>query len=369
MTELARYILTTALSPRGVAVWWASLTLASVTCLPASAQSGLGRITTGPAAAASTTPLSAAVQQAVARKLSKDRHLMAEGIQVVVSNGIVVLSGRVPVLLWRERAARVAGAVHGVRGVVNRIRIEPIRRPDRLVAKDAGAAVRDTAALATMPITIAVADGVLVLSGFITTWEEQQLAERVVSAVPGVRFCQNQLASTRTITRTSAIMAADVRSRLDWDPLVQSARIVVSARGARVLLAGTVASPAERRRAIAHAWVKGVRAVDAKALGIDTTGGTEHDVRDRFPTDLEISSAIQDLAAYWPPVAAPGLNTSVAAGVTVQTLAEKRALERVVGSAIGVVAVRSELRGPWFTPPVAPPPARPIQRTRTRKGR
>lgn len=365
-----------ALSPREVALWWASLALASLTCLPASAQSGAGQITTQPAtvAAATATPSTTSVQQAVSQTLRRDRHIIAAGIEVAVSNGIVELSGRVPVAPWRERASRVAGAVRGVRAVVNRIRIEPVRRPDHLVARDAGAAVRDTAALAMMPITVRVDDGVIVLSGFITTWEEQQLAERVVSGVPGVRFCQNQLTSTRAIRRTSGIIAADIQSRLDWDPLVQAARIKVSARGGRVLLAGTAGSPAERRRAIAHAWVKGVRAVDSKALDVDTVDRSDHNVRDRFPTDLEIATAIQDLAAYWPPVAGSAVSTSVTAGVvtlrgTVQTLAEKRSLEGMAGSAIGVREVKSELRGPWWAPPAAPSPPRPIQRVRVRKGR
>ena len=361
---------------RALALWWATLALASFTGLPAGAQSSRSQVTTQPAAVAIPSAASSSpnVQQAVSKKLRRDRHIDAAGIEVAVSNGIVELRGSVPVSPWRDRAARVAGVVRGVRAVVNRIRVAPVRRPDRLVSGDARAAVRDTAALALMPITVGVDDGVIVLSGFITTWEEQQLAERVVSGVPGVRFCQNQLTSTRAIRRTSAIIATDIRSRLDWDPFVQAAKIEVSARGGRVFLAGTAGSPAQRKRAIAHAWVKGVRAVDSKALGVETVKHPDHDVRDRPPTDSEIRTTIQDLAAYWPPVAASGVTTSVAAGVvtlrgTVQTLAEKRSLEGMVRSAIGVAAVKSDLRGPWWAPPVAPPRPRPIQRVRGRKGR
>ena len=66
------------------------------------------------------------------------------------------------------------------------------------------------------------------------------------------------------------------------------------------------------------------------------------------------------------------MSMSVAAGVVtvrgnVQTLAEKQAVEGMVRSAVGVVTVNSELRGPWWKPP-APAP-RPPRKPRKRVGR
>lgn len=363
-----------ALPARNATAWALSLALAWATCLPAHAQSGSGPTREGPGSDHPTPPLSASVQRAVSQRLASDKRIASARLGVEVSNGIVQLSGKVPVPPWRERASRVAGAVQGVRAVVNRIRVEPVRRPDHLVARDARAAVRDTAALALLPITVDVNNGVITLRGFITTWEEQQLAERVVGSVPGVRFCQNQLTWTATITRTSAIIAGDIQSRLDSDPFVRDARISVSARAGRVTLTGTATSSAQRRRAIKLAWVRGVKAVDSRALDLDDSGRADRNVRDSLPTDQEISTAIRDLAAYWPPVAAAATSTAVAAGVvtlrgTVKTVAEKRSLEAMAASAVGVVEVRSELRGPWWSPPAAPAPPRPIVRDAARKSR
>jgi osmotically-inducible protein OsmY len=309
------------------------------------------------------------MRRAVLLELRADRHFSASGIEATTEKGIVILTGDVPLPSWKERAARVAGLVHGVRAVVNRVKVVPALRPDRLVAAEVRGALRNTAALARMPIEVRVQRGVVELTGSISSWEQQQLAERVARHVPGVRFCLNQLTSRATIKRTPAVVASDVRSRLDWDPLVQHDPIRVSVRSGRVYLAGTTGSWAERRRAIDLAWVKGVTAVDANALEIDIIERPAPNVRLRFPTDSEILATIQDLARHWPAVPISALNFSVAAGVAtvrgnVATLAEKLAVEAMVRSAVGVVHVTNELRGPWWKPPPSPPPAAPRRRTK-----
>lgn len=327
------------------------------------------------APAAAVSPFELEMRRAVLLELNADRHFSASGIRATTENGIVVLTGSVPLSSWKERAARVASVVHGVRAVVNRLQVVPVSRPDHLVADEVRKALRGTAALTKMRIAVRVQDGVVELSGAISSWEEQQFAERVARHVPGVRFCLNQLSSRGSFRRTPDLMSGDVRSRLDWDPLVQHDPIRVSVRDGRVFLAGTTGGSAERQRAIALAWVKGVTAVDANALVVVADKRPAPNVRVRFPTDSEISATIQDLASYWPSVSISALIITVGAGVVtvrgnVATFAEKRAVERMVRSAVGVVDVRSELRGPWWRPPPSPspppPPSRPKRVPRAR---
>jgi osmotically-inducible protein OsmY len=320
---------------------------------------------TGPAAAA--PPLQFDLRRAVLLELGADGHLDASGIEATAENGIVILTGAVPLTSWKERAARVAGVVQGVRAVVNRIEVRPVSRPDRSVAEEVRKALRATAALKSAPITVRVQEGVVELVGVISSWEQQQLAERVARFVPGVRFCLNQLTSTGSLRRTPAIVVGEIQTRLDWDPLVQHAPIRVSLRGGRAFLAGWTGSAVERRRAITLAWVKGVTAVDATGLLVSSTHRPAPNVRLRFPTDSEILTTIQDLARYWPSVTMSALSVSVASGVAtvrgnVATLAEKRAVELMMRSAVGVMDIKSELRGPWWRPPPTPPPAPPRSR-------
>jgi osmotically-inducible protein OsmY len=350
-------------------VAWGPMAMLAVMGLSSPAQ--LGAPSALPSSAVTVLDSRNQVAQAVVRKLNRDLLLTASGLTVAERNGIVELRGTVPVWSWRARATQIAGVVRDVRGVVNRISVVAVRRPDSVVAADIRRALRATAALAEMPITVRVTEGVVELSGIISTWEQQQLAERVAVGVAGVRFCQNQLTSSKSVKRTAGMIAAEIRSRLDWDPFVQQVVINVTVRQGRVALMGTVGSPAERRRVIAHAWVSNVVAVDASRVVVDLAKRPDNDVRLRFPTDAEIAVALRDLRPFWPSVAVTDLSMSVAAGVvtmrgTVQTLAEKQAAEAMVQSAVGVVTVNSELRGPWWRPPVPVPSRRPPSTRRKR---
>lgn len=298
------------------------------------------------------------------QELQRDPHLVASGVTVQVHSGIVELGGMTSVMLSRDRAERIARVVSETRAVVNRVGIAPVRRRDTDVARDVRRALRATAALAEMPISVNVSRGIVELVGRITSWEEQQLAERVVGGVPGARFCENQLSARVDLPRTETILAGDVRSRLAWDPLVEHDPIRVAVRGARILLSGTTGSNAEARRAITLSWVKGVVAVDATGLTVDTATRPDPNVRLSWPTDDQIAETIQELAHYWPKVPMANLNVAVLDGVVtlrgnVVTLGESGAAEAMARSAVGVVKVDNQLRGPWWRPPISlPTPAR-----------
>lgn len=321
------------------------------------------------AAATSASVANAPLGQAIWKQLVADRHLDATGVVVTERKGIVELSGAVAVGLWRERAARIAALVGGVRGVVNRLRVVPVRRPDRMLTREVRSKLRATAALAPLPIQARARDGVVELSGFITSWEQQQLAERIARAVPGVRFCQNLLTASVSLGRTPAMLAGDVKSRLDWDPWLQGQGIEVAVSGTTVQLRGQVASAARQRRAIRHAWVKGVTAVDARDLTVSPHSAARDHFRETRPSDEEIRAAITDLAEYFPQVPLSALKLSIVSGVvtlqgTVPTLASKRAAEELARSAAGVGQLRSDLRGPWWRAPArtAPKPPRATKR-------
>lgn len=359
---------------------WALWSLASLACPQANAQAASEQRSAPQSSSvpAPTTRSSPDVRQALLRELEADPHLSTAGVEVTVNNGLVELSGTVATSSGRDRAATIAAAVAGVRAVVNRIRFVPVHRPDQAIAAEVRGALRSTAALSKMPIHVRVSDGVVELAGSISSWDEQLLAERVARSVPGVRFCQNQLTWSRAIRRSSAVIAADIRSRLAWDPLIEHDPIRVTVRDARVTLTGTTGGNAERSRAVALAWVKGVKSVDARALAVDTANRPDPNVRLSFPSDPEISATIKDLAQASGSSPSTTWSVAVAGGVvtitgTTPTLSEARATEALVRSVAYVRDVKSQLRGPWWTPPPpplppapAPPPPRPAPRGRAR---
>lgn len=301
------------------------------------------------------------IRVSVVRELARDPHLVATGISCAVDSGIVELSGAVPVPRWRERAERVARVVLGVRAVANRLRVVSVLRPDRELEKAVRSAVRATAALRQLPIQATVSDGIVELRGWITSWEEQQLAEKVVSGVPGVRYCQNQLAASGRIARSEAVLAADIRSRFDWDPLLLHDPIRVDVRGTRVSLSGGVGSAAEARRASSLAWVKGVTAVDASKLQL-VSPRPDDNLRAQWPSDAEMTATATELARFWPNVVMSNVSVTVLDATatlrgTVQTQRESLAVAEMARAVVGVVRVDNQLRGPWWREPTPPAPA------------
>lgn len=83
--------------------------------------------------------LSQEVSAAVEEQLAHDRMAELDGISVSVDEGHVTLHGTVPSLMAKERAARLARSVKGVRDVANEIALQP---RETLAAAELRAVVR-----------------------------------------------------------------------------------------------------------------------------------------------------------------------------------------------------------------------------------
>jgi len=297
------------------------------------------------------------LRQAVESELKKDKHLDHGNIHVSANDGIVELTGTVDNALSLQRATRVAEVVRGVRAVSNQIKVDTPKRADTDVERDVQKALRYVAATAKMPITVKVQNGVPRLTGPVGSWQEQQLAEHVASGVRGVRFVQNDLTVKRTVNRDSASIAADAKSRLAWDALVEHDPLDVSVHDQRVVLSGSVGSLAEKTRAVADAWVDGVHGVDATAVMVKPNNRPDPNIKTGKPkTDDQIAKAIKDAALYDPRVRSFNFGVSVADGVatlagTVETLQAKQAAESLARSTVGVHDVQNHLIAKSQQPP------------------
>ncbi|HEX4515665.1 MAG TPA: BON domain-containing protein, partial [Polyangiaceae bacterium] len=180
------------------------------------------------------------------------------------------------------------------------------------------------------------------------SWQEQQLAERIADDVRGVRFTQNDL-STKPTARQDSAIAGDVKSRLAWDVLVEHDPVAATVKDAKVTLAGTVGSAAERRRAISDAWVDGVKDVNAGPLVVNLSAPPDKNLEPgSVKSDTGIALAIKEAALYDPRVKSFNVDPSVANGVvtltgTVDTLNAKMAAEALARSTVGVTDVKNQL--------------------------
>jgi osmotically-inducible protein OsmY len=300
-------------------------------------------------ATAQTTMPDADVQAEVNAELARDKNLNQAGIQVKVTSGIVELTGKVDNLISKERSTRIAESVRGVRAVSNRVEISASPRPDQDMQRDVRAALLYNAATAKMPIQADVKAGTVTLTGTVESWQEKQLAGRIADGVRGVRLTQNDLLTKYKAKRTDSAIAADVRSRLQWDALVEHDPVEANVTDGRVVLSGSVGSAAEKSRAAVDAWVDGVSSIDA--TGIVVQWWDRHDSnlrRNAMRSDIEIAAAIKQAAFYDPRVKSFNINPSVTNGIvtltgTVETLNAKMAAEALARNTVGVVAVENQL--------------------------
>ncbi|WP_020648796.1 BON domain-containing protein [Solimonas variicoloris] len=120
------------------------------------------------------------------RILSWDLGLPQGFVQVTVSRGVVELDGAVDSEYERRQAEHDIRQLHGVRDVVNRIRLRDWR--DMLAEATVGAPIEHR-----QMRVYADGDGTVVLEGRVRTQQERLDAEAAVRAAPGVLRVENRL--------------------------------------------------------------------------------------------------------------------------------------------------------------------------------
>lgn len=293
-----------------------------------------------------------AIADAVEKRLERDPSIDLNRIDVAVELGVVELTGIVRDLLAKERAAKIAERVRGVRAVSNRIRVEPTMvLSDRGIRRLVLDALADDPATEAYEVAVRVADGVVTLSGEVSSGAERSLAERLAKGVRGVVGVSNELSVDVPDERADSEILRDVQQRLRWDVLVDAALIDVAVGDGRVELTGTVGSLAEKYQARHDAWVDGVSWVDIQGLDVDPLVGRDllRDSDFRARTDVEIREAISDALLLDPRVGSFGIEADVdQARVTlrgeVDNLAAKHAAARLARHTVGVREVTNRIK-------------------------
>ncbi|MFT5527354.1 MAG: osmotically-inducible protein OsmY [Pirellulaceae bacterium] len=293
----------------------------------------------------------ALVRVAVEAKLEQAEGLVANDIETTVVNGVVTLSGSVDNLIAWERATEAAMSRRGVRSVVNRIVVEPERRPDEEIRQDVIEALATDPVGAAAELEVAVGEGAVTISGPVSSITEQALLTRVAASVRGVREVKNRLTLPLEAERDNETIQRNILSRFKFDVWLSAIPIEVRVEDGVVQLSGKVASLGLRNRAANRAVVDGVREVNADDLEVDPTLKSFIGARNPSgrPNDKEIAGAIVDGWFADPRVVSQNPNADVDIGVvtltgSVNSLASKRAAEQVARDTVGVRQVDSYLK-------------------------
>jgi len=305
-----------------------------------------------PVSAGGRALLDSAISDAVEDELGRDNRIALHEIDVEVDSGIAKLTGTVGNILVKERAARIARTVKGVRAVVNEIIVEPSAvRHDRDLRSDIRDALDSNEAAKSYGIEVSVEDGVVRLSGTVESWQEKHLAASVAKGVRGVKAVRNLIVVNYPVDRTDEEIASDIRAGLRWDSFVDHARINVEVKNGAVQLTGTVGSAAEKQEALKDCWVAGVDSVDGSGLQVEEWARDPKLKEGKYivQSENEIREAVRDALDYDPRVSSDAVTVEVSDRTvtlrgTLPCLGSKRAASRDARTTVGVYRVVNRIQ-------------------------
>jgi osmotically-inducible protein OsmY len=130
---------------------------------------------------------------AVRHALAWDVFVEDRRIRSTVSEGFVTLEGEVDYISQREDAGRAVRRLKGVRGVLNKILVEPARVEAAQVRNRIEEALERRADREAERIQVAVEKGEVELTGRVHSWQERDSIIGAVAHAPGVRSVRDHL--------------------------------------------------------------------------------------------------------------------------------------------------------------------------------
>ncbi len=272
-------------------------------------------------------------------------------IDVTTYDGIVTLSGSVDNLLAKDRAAQIAKAVKGVRGVVNKIEIDTPVISDEKLEKEVNDALLNDPATDSYEISVEVDNGIANLRGIVDSYQEKQLSEFVTKGVEGLLGVENQIDVEYKTERTDYEIRQDIEGMLKNDKRIDDALINVSVNDGEVTLSGVVGSASEKSNAALTAWTAGVTGVNDEGLEVKEWARDEELRKDKYVerSDSEIKEAVKDALLFDPRVYSFNPEVDVQYGIVtlsgeVDNLKAKMAAEQDAKNVVGVVRVKNYMK-------------------------
>jgi osmotically-inducible protein OsmY len=204
------------------------------------------------------------LQHDVMEELEWEPSIDASKIGVTAKEGVVTLSGSVPIYADKVEAERIAKSIGGVKAVANEIEVHIPGKSERNDTDIAAAAVNALKWHTSIPddkVKVTVRNGWITLEGQVE-WQYQRDAAR-----DAVRFLSGVKGVTNSITLAAKPKPKDVRARIESafkrSAQIDANHVRIEAHDGTIILKGKVSSWSERAEAERVAWIApGVTVVD-----------------------------------------------------------------------------------------------------------
>lgn len=300
-----------------------------------------------PTAAISDLEISRAIRSDLSNEDAVAEHL----IDVKVDDGFVTLSGRVDNLLSKDRAENLCYTVRGVRGIVNRIEVVPVKRSRMDIRNDVNSALIQDPVTEFLELRTEVSGDTVTLNGTVESIAEKQLADGVVKGVKGVGYIENKITVIPEQKRSDREIREEVRGVLETDLFVYNKMVKVKVKKGVVMLSGTVGSYAEKIFARLDAYVPGAVAVIDEDLKVElwAKDPLRREAKLVIQPDNKIVGDLNRLFARDPRTAPFDIRPTMDSGVvmlegTVRTLQAKHQAEETALNLVGVYRVDNRIK-------------------------
>jgi osmotically-inducible protein OsmY len=195
------------------------------------------------------------LQEDVLAEIDFDPRIESKTIVVVVTNGIVTLSGEVPNFYEKWNTERAVKRVAGVAGIAEEITVQPFphtEQTDTEIATAARAAILWNMAIPNEQIQIMVEQGMITLEGQVDWQFQKQNVYDAVIHLRGVQGVYNRIALKPFLTSADVRQTIEAAFKRSAD--LDAKQVHVTVENGNVTLKGNLPTWSERDAASRVAW-------------------------------------------------------------------------------------------------------------------
>ncbi|MDF1812591.1 MAG: BON domain-containing protein [Verrucomicrobiales bacterium] len=235
------------------------------------------------------------VQEGIADALLDFEQTSDSPVTVSVNKGVATLTGQVDSLPVKRLAATTASTIRGVRAVINHLEVKEVAREDDTIAGDLSQLYALHHPGRDDSFTYKVNDGVVTLTGTVTSFAFRRLAEDMASTVTGVRSVVNALRVQLLEQPDDDEIRQHLALRIKSNPLLDDQFVKFSVDKGAVAVSGAVDSFEEKRLLLNAVEASGAHAVDSDKLTVSPglRPEMERPHQPAFLTDEEIEMALR----------------------------------------------------------------------------